>query len=552
MTTGYILILAVLVLGGAIATAGDRIGTKVGKARLSLFKLRPRSTATLITMLSGSLVAASTLGILLAADKQLRTGLFELDEIQQDLKKARRTLKETRDRKSQVEQELAQAQAEQAKAKQQLEKIEASLKDVSLKLDEAIEKQSLTDEQLVETQENLTQTQEELTQVDKERNLATQERAQVAEQLNQTKAALQSEIQTLQTERQQLLEQREATIGQITERDREIQENQQFIATQQEQIETQRQQVALQQERIQSQQEQVEGQQLEIQGQQLEIQGQQQNIEDQQQNIQAQQQRIKRQQQQLDDQKDLLLAQEQTLTDREALLKQLEQRQADLSGQVDRLEQGFRLLRERRVAIGRGQVLSSGVVRVVQPFGARQAIDSLLQEANRVAIGLIRPGTAPDEQVIQIPISDVEEWVGQIKDGNEYVMRVLASENYILGEEAVGVYLEADRNRLIFEAGEIVSATSISPMTMSEDEVLDRMEFLIEAARLRALQQGILAERIQVTDSRESAIEFIKQLQEQQQPLEVQAISTDLTYTAGPLKLKLIAVRNGERVLESD
>ena len=32
MTTGYILILAVLILGGAIATAGDRIGTKVGKA----------------------------------------------------------------------------------------------------------------------------------------------------------------------------------------------------------------------------------------------------------------------------------------------------------------------------------------------------------------------------------------------------------------------------------------------------------------------------------------------------------------------------------------
>lgn len=537
MTTGYILILAVLVLGGAIATAGDRIGTKVGKARLSLFKLRPRSTATLITILSGSLVAASTLGVLLAADKQLRTGLFELDEIQQDLKKAKRELRETRDRKSQVEKELAQAQAEQAKAKQQLEKIEGSLKEVSLKLDEAIEKQALTDEQLVQTKEDLTQTEAELTQVDGERERATQERAKVAEQLNQTKAALESEIQTLQNERQQLLEQREATIGQITERDREIQQNQEFIASQQEQIETQRQQVALQQERIQSQQQQVEAQQ--------------QNIEEQQRNIEVQQQRIKSQQQQLDDQKELLLSQEQTLTEREALLKQLEERQADLSGQVDRLEQGFRLLRERRVAIGRGQVLASGVVRVVQPFGARQAIDSLLQEANRVAIGLIRPGTSLDQQIIQIPISEVEEWVGQIKDGNEYVMRVLASENYILGEEVVSVNLEADRNRLIFEAGEIVAATTISPMTMSEDEVLDRMEFLIEAARLRALQQGILAERIQVTDSRESAIDFIKQLQEQQEPLEVQAISTDLTYTAGPLKLKLIAVRHGAIVFES-
>ncbi|NJM85416.1 MAG: DUF3084 domain-containing protein, partial [Leptolyngbyaceae cyanobacterium RM2_2_21] len=35
MTTGYILILAVLILGGVIATVGDRIGMRVGKARLT-------------------------------------------------------------------------------------------------------------------------------------------------------------------------------------------------------------------------------------------------------------------------------------------------------------------------------------------------------------------------------------------------------------------------------------------------------------------------------------------------------------------------------------
>ncbi|MGB6166640.1 MAG: DUF3084 domain-containing protein, partial [Geitlerinemataceae cyanobacterium] len=533
MTTGYILILAVLVLGGAIATAGDRIGTKVGKARLSLFKLRPRQTATLITILSGSLVAASTLGILLAADKQLRTGLFELDKIQQDLRKAKRELRKTGDRKSQVERELAQAQAEQAKAKQQLEKIEVSLKEVSVKLDEAIEKQALTDEQLVQTQEDLRQTEEELTQVDRERDRASQERSQVATQLDltlQQKDALQSEIETLQNERQQLVEQREATIGQITERDREIQQNQQFIANQQQQIETQQQQVALQQQRMKSQQQQVENQQQAIQGQQQEI---------------------KSQEQQLDKQKDVLLTQERTLAQREALLRELEEQRVNLSEQVDNLERGFRLLRERRVAIGRGQVLASGVIRIVQPFGARQAIDGLLQEANRVATGLIRPGTNPNEQIIQIPITEMEEWMGQIQDGNEYVMRVLAAENYTLGEEVVGVYLEAERNRLVFEAGETISATSIDPTSMSEDEVLDRMEFLIEAARLRALQEGILAERIQVSDSRESAIEFIQQLQAQQEPLEVQAISTDLTYTAGPLKLKLVAFGNDGIVFES-
>ena len=43
MTSAYVLIFAVLILGGLIAALGDRIGTKVGKARLRLFNLRPQT-----------------------------------------------------------------------------------------------------------------------------------------------------------------------------------------------------------------------------------------------------------------------------------------------------------------------------------------------------------------------------------------------------------------------------------------------------------------------------------------------------------------------------
>ena len=39
--TGWLLILAVLLLGGVLATIGDRLGSRIGKARLSLFRLRP-------------------------------------------------------------------------------------------------------------------------------------------------------------------------------------------------------------------------------------------------------------------------------------------------------------------------------------------------------------------------------------------------------------------------------------------------------------------------------------------------------------------------------
>ena len=78
--SGWLLILALLVLGGVLSTLGDRLGTRVGKARLSLFNLRPRRTAVLITVLTGSLISAVSLGLMLLVSQRLRTGLFELDQ----------------------------------------------------------------------------------------------------------------------------------------------------------------------------------------------------------------------------------------------------------------------------------------------------------------------------------------------------------------------------------------------------------------------------------------------------------------------------------------
>ena len=76
--SGWLLILAVLVLGGVLSTLGDRLGSRIGKARLSLFQMRPRRTAVVITVLTGSLISALTLGLMVAVSERLRVGLFSL------------------------------------------------------------------------------------------------------------------------------------------------------------------------------------------------------------------------------------------------------------------------------------------------------------------------------------------------------------------------------------------------------------------------------------------------------------------------------------------
>jgi len=82
-----------LLLGGILATLGDLLGSLVGKARLSFFKLRPRRTAVLITALTGSLISSISLGLMLLVSSQLRVGLFELEAIQAKIKSGEKDLK---------------------------------------------------------------------------------------------------------------------------------------------------------------------------------------------------------------------------------------------------------------------------------------------------------------------------------------------------------------------------------------------------------------------------------------------------------------------------
>ncbi|MFM7362690.1 MAG: DUF3084 domain-containing protein [Cyanobium sp.] len=110
--SGWLLILALLVLGGVLSTLGDRLGSKVGKARLSLFNLRPRKTAVVITALTGALISAVSLALMLLVSERLRVGLFELDQIQERLQTSRAALEssqaELRTRRAELESSRAE------------------------------------------------------------------------------------------------------------------------------------------------------------------------------------------------------------------------------------------------------------------------------------------------------------------------------------------------------------------------------------------------------------------------------------------------------------
>ena len=116
--SGWLLILALLVLGGVLSTLGDRLGSRVGKARLSLLGMRPRRTAVVITVLTGSLISAISLGLMLLVSDRLRTGLFELDQLERRLREGREALERSQS-------ELNAAEQGRQEARSQLGMVEA-------------------------------------------------------------------------------------------------------------------------------------------------------------------------------------------------------------------------------------------------------------------------------------------------------------------------------------------------------------------------------------------------------------------------------------------
>jgi len=164
--TGWLLILAVLVLGGVLSTLGDRLGSKIGKARLSLFKLRPKKTAVVITVFTGSLISALTLGLMVAVSERLRVGLFQLDQLESKLRVSRQSLQLSLNQLNANQQELAQARQERQTASAQLKTLEQRRRELQAERDRLGVEVKARDQELRQLQQRTARGQQELRQLE--------------------------------------------------------------------------------------------------------------------------------------------------------------------------------------------------------------------------------------------------------------------------------------------------------------------------------------------------------------------------------------------------
>ena len=89
----WVLIVFLILLGGLIAPFGDLLGTRIGKARFSILKLRPKKTATIVTVLTGGFISSISIGLLLLVSEEFRQRLFvDIPFLQKTLAESKRAL----------------------------------------------------------------------------------------------------------------------------------------------------------------------------------------------------------------------------------------------------------------------------------------------------------------------------------------------------------------------------------------------------------------------------------------------------------------------------
>lgn len=124
---GIMLIVVLVLTGGVIAFIGDRLGSKVGKKKLSLFGLRPRHTSILVTIITGILITTVTFGILAIASKDVRTALFGMNKLKAELNEKQSMIEEASGALVNVKNDLNTTKEEYAKSKKDLEETQEDL-----------------------------------------------------------------------------------------------------------------------------------------------------------------------------------------------------------------------------------------------------------------------------------------------------------------------------------------------------------------------------------------------------------------------------------------
>lgn len=188
MFIGIAMFLILIIMGGLIAFLGDRIGSKVGKKRMTLFGLRPKYTSVIVTILSGILISFITIAALAVVNENVRVALFGLSKLQTQM--------------DHLNQEIHVKNIELEKGKKQLQDRNQEYEDVTKKSEATSRQLEMVESQRMYMENELSSVQHAYD----EAQAGVEQSAEEIQKLEDTKKELTGNIHVLNAEKQQLIQ----------------------------------------------------------------------------------------------------------------------------------------------------------------------------------------------------------------------------------------------------------------------------------------------------------------------------------------------------------
>ena len=507
MSTPLFLLLGLTVATCVIAYWSDNLGKKLGKKRISLFNLRPRQTATLITMASSVVIMLLTLAVLLGFNRSLRESLLRYDALKANSIRVR----QDNVRLSQANEDLEKRQT----------KLAADIEQSRKRLEEAGRAATRANAKLASTQTELHDAQRKVSVAEKA--VTGARRAEKIARGNETSA------------------QRSASLAQrkLAREQRALSRVNQQLATAQTRLTTTKTRLATtttQLARTTTQYKMASARAAKASARAWKSGAE----------LVAQQARLAEQQAKVEELRKLRDEQETVVHDLVATRGQLEQNIANLGIVAAQIATD-------QVAVIPGQVFAE---RMVLAHSKQQEIlpllHSLLAEGNKAVASSGRTlQLAPVEKSVgnqKVKVEGAEipvHFANYLSTSDVPVsVRLVATRYFAASEDVILATLVPLRVRRVFARGEVIAATTIDG-NQGDAEIFRQLLALVDARGAEVARQRGLApvlapeENLYAGDTRERIFEALRRIQSGGGPSAVRLVAADDISTVDQLRVKI-------------
>ncbi len=532
-----ILLLVLAFLAGFIAFLGDRLGSYIGKKRLSLFGWRPKQTGRFIGVLAGILIMFSTLGIVSLIDRDLTRTIIQADAIrdQNQQLRAEQTLLQEEIEQSQVQVAEAQqnytlALTERDNALAQRDTLVSEAKVVDEELT-ALKIQSIqADTQLDLILSKLTRAETDLEAANREKELVLVLRNNAVVQRDNAFNAADEAQTKLQQARDELTSSR-TELANLEEELANAQSSLEAakIGVNQAYIEANRYSQEVTKLKLQISDKLLENQQILfranlLRGQADALQTQKELLEQEKNALEASNEEL---QLTLDDlfMRELVLQSEVT---------ELQQRLSSSAEEVQASRAQLEEISQRAFSYAKGETIYNVLIDATTTEEAFEQLSNLVKDAKVVANNRGVTTLNISSEKVDSVIEDV------LKTSEPDVVTLLAPDYAVFGE-AVNAEVSIDENSIVAEAGKLIATRQLSVEANSSIEMLtDELSLLAEDANKRLQNLGMLSK---LTPMQQDVSSFVETLTDHQGSIVVGLVTTEAIYKASASGLELLILR---------